>query len=698
MIKNLLLEIGTEELPASYINPACAQLEAAAKQILEQNVLGFSAVRTFCTPRRLTLLIEKVADKTEDRVQEFMGPSVLVGKDAAGNYTPAAKGFAAKHNFPAQKLVCKKTQKGEYLCVVKKIPGEKAEKLFERVLPEMISRISFPKTMRWEPSGFRFARPIRTIIALLDKKVIKFSIAGVTANRVTAGLHTLGGKKITITSTEKYLTVLKNNCIIADPAERKATLKKAIDSAAKRIRCEVVQDEGLFEDVNDLVEHPVAVVGEFDKKFLGLPQEVLTTCLKAKQKAFSICDSKGKLTNYFIGVRNGISQNQDVVRQGYEKVAAARLSDAQFFYNQDIKIPFSSRVEKLKGITFQEKLGSMYDKALRVEGLALFIQGVLKDKDNVFEKITSIEKACQLMKADLTTNMVFEYPELQGVAGRFYSLHDNEDKEVSSAIEEHLWPLQSDERLPASSLGIILSLADKLDTLAGDFAAGLIPSGSNDPYGLKRTAGSILRVLSEKQLTLSLRSVLEKAFSLLPDSVKKNAKAADELTEFFRQRIETLWQQKGYKFDEIRAVLASGSDDVYDFDKRAAALNQIRAQKDFEPLAAAFKRASNILKQADKAKESVPDTPNPELFMEEAERSLYQNVQAIESDIKSLVDAKEYLQVLKKIVVLKGGIDEFFEKVMVMVDDAKIKSNRLALLNYTTKLFSKILDFSFLQG
>jgi glycyl-tRNA synthetase beta chain len=372
--------------------------------------------------------------------------------------------------------------------------------------------------------------------------------------------------------------------------------------------------------------------------------------------------------------------------------------DAEFFFAKDSKTTLASKVEKLKKVMFQAALGSVYDKVLRIEQIAVFIANALENKAELFEEISEIEKTAKLSKADLVTDMIFEYPELQGVMGRIYAAADGEPKNVAAAIEEHYMPVTSDGNLPETKLGILISLADKTDTLVGDFAAGLIPTGSADPYGLRRAATGILRIILEKRLPLVLKTLIDKSYSLLPEKVKGNPKTQELVMEFFKSRLENLWEADGYKFDEVRAVLATGFDELHDAQERLKALKKMRSMKDFESLAAAFKRASNILKQAAKNKLAVPAAVDETLFREEAERALYAEVRKIESDVQAHSQKREYVGALQKIVVLKPSVDAFFDKVMVMAEDEALKANRLALLGYTVKLFSDILDFSQLQN
>jgi glycyl-tRNA synthetase beta chain len=372
--------------------------------------------------------------------------------------------------------------------------------------------------------------------------------------------------------------------------------------------------------------------------------------------------------------------------------------DAEFFFAKDTKTTLESKSEKLKKVMFQEVLGSVFEKSVRIEQIAVYAVNLMENKSELFADIKDIEKAAMLSKADLVTDMVYEYPELQGAVGRIYAEAEGLPKHISDSIEEHYMPVTSDGKLPQGKLGMVLSVADKMDTLAGDFAAGLIPSGSADPYGLRRMAAGILRIIIEKKLSIPLKALVDKAFSLLPEKVRANTNTPGLVMDFLKNRLENLWEAEGYKFDETRAVLATGFDDLLDAVERLKALKAIRPQPGFDSLAAAFKRASNILKQAAKNKITVPDGVNESIFVEDAEKALYSEVRSIETGVLELTAKKDYLNALAKIVVLKPSVDAFFDKVMVMAEDESLRSNRLALLAYTAKLFSNILDFSQLQN
>jgi len=687
MIKDALLEIGFEEIPAAYIQPAMAQAKTLCEKLLAENALNAQEIEIFATARRITLLISGLVEKSAERTEEFVGPSIKAAIDANGSFTGAAKGFASKHGIAPEALLKVQSEKGEYLAVKKVIPGVKTQNLLSVIFTTIISQLYFPKTMVWESGLFRFARPLRNIVALFGDKTVKLQLAGVKASNTTFGLHTSGTKSIAIKSPDKYLSTLRNNCIIVSTTERRIALVKAVSLAAKRLKCTAIPDEDLFDEVNFLVEHPVAVVGNFDEKYLSLPKEVLINCMRKKQKFFALESEQGQFTNNFIGIRNGISEYQDVVRDGYERVLKARLADAEFFFNKDTATPLFNKVEKLNGVVFQKELGTVYEKMQRVIKIAEYINEKCGFK--IEQKI--IERACLLAKSDLVTDMIYEYPELQGTIGALYARKDGEDKNVATCIQEHYWPLSADGQLPNSSLSTIISIADKIDTLCGDFAVGLIPSGSADPYGLRRASIGVIRIL--------LGGISLEISSLLPEKLSNNTRSKEQLLEFFKQRFEALMQSNGYKFDEIKAVLAVGFYDFLNAKARLEALSKARLDERFSLLTIPFKRASNIITQAEKKSIIIiPNIVDENFFNCDEEKNLYSSIKQIELEVSSKVPQGDYLSALMLVANLKEAVDEFFVKVMVMDNDEVIRSNRLALLKTLVGLISKIADISLLQG
>lgn len=694
-----LLEIGTEEIPTSYIEPALKQIEQTTLKEFANLNIKHGSIKTFATPRRLTLIVENLSIKSEDKSEEILGPSWKAAKDINGQWTQAAKGFATKNGTMPDKLNKKITEKGEYLYFTKKTKGEKTENLLTVIFPKIISSISFPKAMVWEESEFKFARPIRNIIALFGKKVIKFKIADVNSSNWTIGLHTYDRSKIKIHSPENYMTVLKNKSVLVDQNERCEEMKKSIEFVVKSVGS-IVADEALVDEVNYLVEYPSAVLCDFDKKYLDLPPEVLTVCMKKSQKCFAVNDKSGKFLNCFVGVKNGVSTYLDIAKEGYERVVAARLADAEFFYKNDLKSDLNANIGKLKGVVFHKEIGTIYEKIERVKKIALLFNKEFSMQ--VDEKY--LERAVMLSKADLVSEMVFEYPELQGVMGKIYALKSGVDTDVAESVEQHYLPLSASGKLPSNKLASLISLADKIDTLVANFSIGLEPSGSADPYGLRRAGIGFIRIATEILPNKELSSAIEKVFEFLPENIKSNPKykmAYEKLINFLRQRIEGILESEGYSFDEVKSVVSilgtNKFKDLGSFLPKLAALKNAKQKGDFSSISAVFKRINNILSQARKQNIDVLAIINESLLVEDAEKNLFDCIKKTKAEVVEYISQNKYAEVFDKVLEIKPSIDGFFEKVMVMAEDAKIKSNRISLLNYTKGIFAEFLDFSALQ-
>mgnify|MGYP001164706114 CR=1 FL=1 len=698
-MKDLLLEIGMEEIPARFLSPALDALLAHGRDRLEKAGFSFKEVRVCGTPRRLALLVDGLSPKARDREQEFLGPALAQAKDAAGNWTPAAQGFARSQGTTPERLGTRGTDRGERLVYLKKTPGATAEKVLPVLLPELIQSLSFPKSMVWEESRLTFARPIRWIVALFGAKPIPFVLAGVKAGRRTLGLRFHTRRPIDLAAPNRYTASLKNHCVIVDPAERRELILKQIDHVAKITHgfIPVDRDEALLQEVTNLVEHPVAVVGKFDPRFLAVPQEVLVTSMKKHQKYFPVFKdvSCEELLPCFVAVRNGLSDNQVVVREGYERVLSARLSDAAFFFGEHAKRTLDSRVADLRGIAFLSASLTMADKTERVGRLT---DGLCVDLLRVEESVQGeARRIARLGKADLTTGLVGEFPELQGIVGRLYAERDGESPVVCRGIEEHYWPLTAEGVLPSGEAAAWVSVADKIDTLAGNFLIGKIPSGSQDPYGLRRAAIGVLRVLEARGEGVSLWAIVERALALFPESLGDRIKAGVSLRDFFGQRWSALAEARGFRSDEIDAVLAAGFSDVKDVWARLAALRGIRRHPDFAPLSVAFKRAANLLKQAEKKGEAFASAPRDDLFRTEAERVLAARVIEMEKASGPLLSARDYPAVLSGLVTLRNPVDDFFVQVVVMDPETALRQNRLALLAEVRSLFVRVADFARLQ-
>jgi glycyl-tRNA synthetase beta chain len=721
-LKDALLEIYTEEIPASFLPPALEQAKELAEKNLAENRLTFKSVKTYATPRRIAVIIEGLPEKTDDEKQEIIGPNEKIAFDENKKPTKAALGFLKSNAAPPEDLKVVETPRGRYACIVKVTPGTDASKILPGVFEKIITGLNFRKNMTWEPTKFRFARPIRNILAIFGSRPLKMSLAGLKANAATYGLYVLTSKKIKITEPQKYLVVLRNNYIIADHVRRREIIRELSEQALKNILGKQSPEilhfgeqalkkilklkpvagltESLLDEINFLIESPVAVLCSFDEKYLGLPREILDNCIK-KQKFIPVY-SGDELTNHFIGIRNGISEHQDIVREGYQRVLSARLADASCFYKHDSSVMLEDRVQKLAGVMFQEKIGTMLEKVNRIAEISVWLAGSLRHSYPGIneETMRGIDRTANLCKADLLTKVVYEYPELQGTAGRLYAALTGEKEEVARGIEEHLWPLTGQGELPSTVTGIIVSLADKMDTLAGDFAAGLIPTGSADPYALRRQAAGILRIIIEKNADINLRKLANKAIELLPTSITQDkVKIIELLFDFFKQRFETLLEDKGFSFDEIRAVLVCGFDNPIDALKRIEAIASVRKMSDFEPLLIGYKRAANIVKQAEQKKfdSNANGAVDESKLAEPEEKALYEKVTSVEKETAPLLQAKDYKEVLSRLVALRSAIDLFFDKVMVMAEDSSVRSNRLSLLKRIVNLFLKVGDISILQ-
>ncbi|MBV9080084.1 MAG: glycine--tRNA ligase subunit beta [Elusimicrobia bacterium] len=687
--KDALLEIGMEEMPARFMPDTLAQLEMLASNALKEAGLPHAGIETWGTPRRLALLVKALAPRSADRTDVAIGPPPKAAKDPSGAWTAAATGFAKAQKIPVDKLVLQQTPKGERYVALHDIKGQKTEQVLKDIFPAVIRGLAFPKSMIWESPEFRFARPLRWIVALYNGNVVRFKLNGINSDRTTVGLLSLGGRKIAISRPDKYKSLLQGRCILVDPEERRKNIRGQIESISKRLRASAIVDAAHLDEVANLTEYPVSILGHFPERYLKLPREVLVTVLKKHQKFFPIESANGQLTNAFVGVRNGPSESQEAVREGYERVTNARFADAEFFFEKDSQTRLDSLVEKLKGVGFHEKLGSMHDKTQRVREFARVLAGKLKLGE---ETAQVAERIALLSKADLLTLMVGELPELQGIAGRFYAM-SQEKQEVAHGVEQHYWPITTESPLPASEAAAVVAIADKMDTLAANFSVGLIPSGSADPYGLRRAAVGVIRILNERRWNISLSELTTMAYGVLGPE-KKGAK---ELMDFFHQRFAGWFENKGFRSDEIDAVLSANNASIAVMQEKLQGLKAVRGRPEFDSLANAIKRARNILAQA-RERGVLPDGDlSPNEIAGGPERALLDALVAIRGRFHAALDRRDYQAALLDLATLKTPIDAFFEGVMVMVDDANLRSQRLRLLLQVKQLFDALADFSKLQ-
>jgi glycyl-tRNA synthetase beta chain len=684
-MKELLLEIGAEEIPAGFVPQALIGLESIAKKELEGSRIDFKGVKTFGTPRRLVLVIEAVSEKQRDEETKKIGPSKQAAFDAKGNPTKAAIGFAKGQSVPVESLTLVETGKGEYVCAVKKEPGRPTIELLSTFLPKWILSIPFQKSMRWADVPIRFARPIHWILALFGGEVVPFEVGNIRSGKMTFGHRFMHSGPIPVMDFQSYLQKTREASAIVDPVERKKRIEEEMIREGARVSGRILRDEDLLNEVNFLVEYPVALCGTFDSKFLSLPREILIHSMKEHQRYFPVADDHGKLLPHFVCISNIHPRSREVVVKGNERVLRARLSDAAFFFEDDLKIPLDTRVEQLKKVVFQAKLGTSYEKMMRFKQLALWIVERIDPKLH-----EAVERASHLCKADLVTGMVGEFPKLQGIVGREYARLSKERPEVSEAIYEHYLPGFAGDRLPSGPVGDIVSIADKMDTIVGCFGVGLVPTGTADPFGLRRQALGIIRILLEKKYSLSLRGLIEEGEKQLEEKMERPVdRVREDVLDFFRVRYQNFLLDKGYAFDVTDAVLSISFDELVDVQGRIDALKKAREWKDFESIVIAFKRAMNILKGSPPKREI-----NSSLLAEPAEQNLYQSFLKAKEKIDSLLNKKDYPSALLEMTQMKKPIDEFFDGVMVMVEDEKIRDNRLALLDEIGKLFLRIADFS----
>ncbi len=686
---NLLLEIGTEEIPAGYIKPALKGLSSLILQRMDDARIEHGKARTFGTPRRLAVEVADVADRQKRLVTEITGPPEKVGFDENGAPTLAAKKFAEKFGISVNSLTIKDTKKGRYLCAKKTEKGLAARTLLKSILPDVILSIPFPKKMKWADLSIEFARPIHSTLALLGNKVIPFVFGNVKSGRYIFGHSFMSPGRIRLYRPDDYIEVLRSNYVLIDPKERKKQVVRGIDKAAGDRGGSVLQDDDLVDIVTNLVEYPAVVAGSFDKEFLELPSEVLITAMREHQKYFAVIDKENNLMPSFIAVNNTLARDMSLVAKGHERVLRARLKDAQFFYRGDIKKSFEGLVEKLKGVLFQAGLGTVYDKVIRVQNLTGYLSEVANFDSDLKKKAL---RAAYLCKADLVSQVVDEFPKLQGVMGRVYAAAAGEPDVVSSAIEEYYWPVYSGGRLPETETGAILAIADKIDSICGCFITGLIPTGASDPYALRRQGIGIVQIMLDKNFSFQLSRLIEKSVTLLSErNADEIKKISDSVYLFLQNRIANLLSEQGFSKDVIAAIVSVSVDHVPDIWNRARALEKLKAKPDFEPLTIAFKRVVNIIKKAGHFETNKVDE---NLFEHECEAVLFADYKEIKERVLDDLDKGLFEQALFDIASLRDSVDAFFDGALVMAEDSSIRNNRLSLLTQIEKLFRLFADFS----
>jgi glycyl-tRNA synthetase beta chain len=685
-VSDFLLEIGTEELPASFISPTVEAIRADLEGRLAAAHLPHGATRMFGTPRRLGLLVSDVAVNSNPRTQRQLGPSVEVAFSPDGEPTMAAQKFAERRGVAVSALERVTTERGTYVAAIIEEPGRPAADIFAEVLTPLVHAITFPKSMRWGDVPVTFARPVHWIVALLDDTVIPVSFGDVASGRTTQGHRFLAPEPITLERAAQYVSALRAASVVAGIAERRRLVESEAKAAAAGVGGVLVMDAALLDEVTQLVELPNPVLGRFEERHLDLPREVLVSEMQHHQRYFPIEDDEGALMPYFVAVSNTPVRDEALSLRGYERVLRARLSDGRFFFDEDRKVPLADRVPALERVVFQQQLGSYGVKVTRIRGLAAWLAQATGNADQV----ETVMRAATLAKADLVTGMVGEFPELQGVMGREYALASGESPDVALAIREHYLPRHADDVLPTQEPGALVGVADRLDTLCGIFAIGKEPTATADPFALRRACLGVIHIVLDRGWRLSIAAAVSEALRLLGRSSEDTSQ---RVRSFLRARVRVLWAEH-HPIDVVEAVLAAGWDDLTGAHRRLETLSRLIGQPDFVAAATVFKRTVSIVR---KSGLKPSGDPRPDLFSDAAERDLHAAYLAARARVGELEAADDVAGVLAEMGHLKPIIDRFFDQVRVMVDDQAVAANRICLLDQVAGLFGRIADFSKIQ-
>lgn len=686
---DLLIELGTEELPPKALAKLSKAFHQGVEQGLKKAELTFDHIRPYATPRRLALVISKLQTKQPDRVVERRGPAVTAAFDEEGNPTKALLGFAGSCGVEVDDLDTMKTDKGAWLVFKQEQVGANAAELLPDIIQQALNELPIPKRMRWGDLPGEFVRPVHWLIVLLGDEIVPMDLLGVTADRFTRGHRFHYPQPIRVSSPMTYAPQLETEGhVMVDFEARKEAIEGQVKELADKLKGTAIINPELLEEVTGLVEWPVALAGNFDQRFLELPPEALISSMEGHQKYFAVEAKDGKLLPHFITVSNIASQDPAQVIAGNERVILPRLSDAAFFWDTDRKRALADHQEQLKTIVFQNKLGTVYDKSQRVASLAAEIAAQIDGQPQL------AERAAKLAKCDLVTEMVGEFPELQGIMGRYYARLDGEDNEVAEALDEQYQPRFAGDNLPTTRTGQAVSLAEKLDTLTGLFGIGQPPSGVKDPFALRRAALGVLRIMIEKSLDLDLTRLLEKAAANF-DGTLSEKDVSEQVMQYFFDRLRGYALEQGFKADEFEAVLTVRPTRPLDFMQRLKAVAAFRKLEQADSLAAANKRIGNILRKNDS--ETAEPEVKDSLLQEAAEKALAEKVSEAKRELAPLSAKADYTGVLNYLAGMRETVDSFFDDVMVMADDEMVRQNRLALLNQTRALFLGVADISCLQ-
>lgn len=684
MSKELLLEIGTEEIPADLIPKALTDMDALIRKELGAARIVHGEIKTMATPRRLVLIVKDVAEKQDDQIIEKLGPAKRVSFDEAGNPTKAALGFARGQGIDISEVETISTEKGDYICSRKKILGDETKRILPDILSGFILSIPFQKSMRWMDLSIRFARPIHWLLALFGGEIVPFQIENVTSGRKTCGHRFMSPGFFLVKDAHDYLNKMRENYVVVNQEDRKRIILEEAEKAARAVSGKPVVIDKLLEEVVYLVEYPSAVCGSFDRAYLKLPKDVLITTMVEHQKYFPVVDGKGNLLPNFVTINNTLARDPAVVARGNEKVIRARLADAEFFFQEDRKVPLDEHAKKLRKVVFHSKLGTSEDKVERFRKLAGWIAERIQP-----DVKADVDRAASLAKADLETQMVYEFPSLQGIMGREYALIAGEKPDVAKAIYEHYLPTAAGGNLPETAIGAIVSIADKTDTICGFFGVNQPPTGTADPYALRRQALGIINIILDRHYELRMPELIAESLGILADRLTvSREKALAEILEFFRARFDNMLTSQGHPYDVVDAVLARGISDFAVSLEKISAMEEFRKHPDFEPLTIAFKRVCNIIKNFKGGR------VDPAVFETDAERELYEAFGGVSRKALELIGKCDFKGALGEVARLRGPVDNFFESVLVMAEDEKVRNNRLALLDEISRLFFEIADFS----
>src|SRR5947208_1871657 len=699
----LLFEIGCEEIPAGMLPKAEEDLRVNIEKLLAAEDLSKEAtVETFSTPRRLTAWVRGLPYKQADVEFEVTGPPKTVAYDAVGAPTRAALSFAEKQRIHVSSLYLVQTQKGEYLAAKQVKAGRATEQILTAILPRAVHDLTWPRSMTWTGlSGPRFIRPIRWVVAVFGGKPLKVEVGGMAAGNSTRGHRFLGSPAIRVSNFQDYEKKLQTNGVIIRPSRRQEKIGKELEGFAKRGGYRIHEDSGLRTLVTHLNEYPTVIQGDFDPAFLDLPDEILVTVMRDHQKYFAVENTKGELAAQFLAVISTDTAAKGITRAGHERVLRARFADARFFWESDQKCRLADYLPKLERVTYESRLGSYRDKVERVRDVARWLSEQWFNLGMHQAHVAEADRSAELAKCDLATEMVREFPELQGVVGGLYSRAQGESDEIADAVYDHYRPVGLDDPLPRNLTGCAVALADKFDSVVGCLAVGVVPTGSSDPYALRRAALGIVKIILERKLPVSLSLSIGAAGKALLSHKPKRGVSPDQeskILDFVLDRARFVFREKEqFAYDEVSAVFRAGADDLVDTEKRLLALRVIRKSKNFEPLAVSFKRIRKILEKANVAPGNSLHV-NPELFENAAERGLHSAVRDAASKVQAQKRAGKYREALEAIAGLRKVIDQFFDGVMVMADNEAVRNNRLALLAELLREFTTVADFSELGG